>query len=557
MATAETVPSPPSSSYENQYPSIDPTTFDLIVCGTGLYESLLSAAAASAAKSVLHVDPNPFYGSHFSSLSLPSLASFLHPVDDDDRSPLSSADKDSDDDAVFDLLRRRLYSDVETSGSFPEPSKGFLVDLAGPRFLYCSDAMVDLLLRSGASNHVEFKSVDATLIYWEGKLCPVPDSREAIFRDRTLGLAEKSQLTKFLRLIQNHIASEESGDSEVQGVDKIPPESMEMPFSDFLKSKRLPPKIRAMIIYAIILANYDQEDVESCKKLIKTKDGIESLALYTKSVARFPNAVGAFLYPIFGHGELPQAFCRCAAVKGALYVLRMPVTALLIDKETGKYKGVRLGSGQDVFSNQVIMDPSFKVPSSIPPGNIMHKEKASSFSGKVAKGICITSGSILPDSSNVLVVFPPKSLYPEQSTAIQVLQLSQNVAVCPPGLFVVYLSTPCNDAILGKEHINAAKNALFLGTEVEKSDGISLSTNSEGAEGENKPVLKWSITYVQDQEQASFGAVCSCPMPDENLDYRCIMETTKKLFTTMYPEEEFFPASRAPDNTEEDDSLPE
>jgi GDP dissociation inhibitor len=35
---------------------------------------------------------------------------------------------------------------------------------------------------------------------------------------------------------------------------------------------------------------------------------------------RFANAVGAFIYPMYGHGELPQAFCRCAAVKGALYV---------------------------------------------------------------------------------------------------------------------------------------------------------------------------------------------------------------------------------------------
>lgn len=29
--------------------------------------------------------------------------------------------------------------------------------------------------------------------------------------------------------------------------------------------------------------------------------------------------------------------------------------------------------------------------------------------------------------------------------------------------------------------------------------------------------------------QASFGAVCSSPMPDENLDYRNILETTKKV----------------------------
>ena len=35
---------------------------------------------------------------------------------------------------------------------------------------------------------------------------------------------------------------------------------------------------------------------------------------------RFPNALGAFLYPIYGQGELPQAFCRRAAVKGCIHV---------------------------------------------------------------------------------------------------------------------------------------------------------------------------------------------------------------------------------------------
>lgn len=38
------------------------------------------------------------------------------------------------------------------------------------------------------------------------------------------------------------------------------------------------------------------------------------------STFRFPNAQGALIYPIYGQGELPQAFCRRAAVKGCIYV---------------------------------------------------------------------------------------------------------------------------------------------------------------------------------------------------------------------------------------------
>ena len=41
-----------------------------------------------------------------------------------------------------------------------------------------------------------------------------------------------------------------------------------------------------IILYAIVLAEYDQDSGEDCKKLIKTKEGIESIALYIKSVGR-------------------------------------------------------------------------------------------------------------------------------------------------------------------------------------------------------------------------------------------------------------------------------
>lgn len=42
--------------------------------------------------------------------------------------------------------------------------------------------------------------------------------------------------------------------------------------------------------------------------------------LFLLNCFRFPNANGAIIYPIYGQGELPQAFCRRAAVKGCIYV---------------------------------------------------------------------------------------------------------------------------------------------------------------------------------------------------------------------------------------------
>ncbi|KAK8956813.1 hypothetical protein KSP39_PZI000127 [Platanthera zijinensis] len=194
-------------SFPHEFPTIDPISFDLIVYGCGLPESLLAAAASSAGKTVLHLDPNPFYGSHFASLPLPSFSSSLQST------PLSPSKTYTDDGSdssslyhVVDLEHRHVYSEVEFSVS-SEPPGSFSLDLSGPRVLYCADLMVDLMLRSGASHHVEFKSVERSLFYWEGQLFSVRGSRQDIFTDRSLTLAEKRHLAMLLELVQDHLAS--------------------------------------------------------------------------------------------------------------------------------------------------------------------------------------------------------------------------------------------------------------------------------------------------------------------------------------------------------------
>ncbi|KAH7689348.1 GDP dissociation inhibitor protein [Dioscorea alata] len=356
---------------------------------------------------------------------------------------------------------------------------------------------------------------------------------------------------KFLKLVRGHIGLD--GKEGDDGSGGIADEDLELPFVEFLEKQRLPPKIKSIILYAITFTDYDQDGGEACKKLMKTKEGIESIALYSSSIGRFPNAMGAFIYPMYGQGELPQAFCRCAAVKDALYVLRMPVVSLLMDEQNKLCKGVRLTSGQEILSGQLVMNPSFAVQNS---GSHMQSAQEGlnylNLLGKVARGVCKTncSASVQLELSNVLLVFPPRSLHSEQLASIRALQLSSNVSVCPQGYFVVYLSTLCDDAILGKECLHAAINALF---------GLSsseTSTSSNNGDPEPKPTLLWSFVYVQEISQASCdAAVCSCPSPDGNLDYRDILEMTKKLYHSMYPDEEFFPESAASVNAEDDGAL--
>lgn len=44
----------------------------------------------------------------------------------------------------------------------------------------------------------------------------------------------------------------------------------------------------------------------------------------------------AFIAPLYGVGELPQSFCRMAAVHGAVYVLRRQLKGAMVDRVTGR-----------------------------------------------------------------------------------------------------------------------------------------------------------------------------------------------------------------------------
>nr|XP_027074993.1 rab escort protein 1-like [Coffea arabica] len=539
------------------YPQIEPANFDLIVIGTGLPESILAAAASSSGKTVLHLDPNPYYGSHFASLHLHDFTEFLqtHSLPSAPETQPSSSGEFN----VLPLTTSPVYSSIETSVFSPEilqKSNQFNLDLAGPRVLFCADKMIDLFLKTEINHSMEFKSVDASFICEgeEGNLRNVPDSRSAIFKDKSLSFTEKNQLMRFFKLVQDHF-----GDGSGEESKKISEEDLKSPFVEFLSRKiGLSQKLKSIILYAISMAHYEQDNLEVCKDVLETKDGIDLLILYHKSGGRFPNAPGAMIYPLYGQGELLQAFCRRAAVKGSIHVLRMPVVGLLADKEVGNYKGVKLLSGQELFSHKLILDPSFILPSGFAPSYLYPEPDGGHDFGlldekvKVVRGICITKSSLKLDVANCLVFFPPRSLFAEQMTSVRVFQLSSNVAACPSGMFVVYLSTLCKDVGQGKKMVNEAMNALFSIPISGKPEENSTDSHGENTVLRLKPSLLWSTVYIQELTMGAFGCVSSTFMPDGNLQYNNLLDATTKLFHKMYPNEEFFPEATSSIEVAED-----
>lgn len=123
--------------------------YDCIILGTGLKECILSGMLSVSGKKVLHIDRNKYYGAE--SASLTPLEDFLE---------------------KFNLPKDSL--------SEYGKSRDWNVDLI-PKFLMANGQLVKLLIHTGVTRYLEFKSLEGSYVYKAGKIYKVPaDEKEAL-----------------------------------------------------------------------------------------------------------------------------------------------------------------------------------------------------------------------------------------------------------------------------------------------------------------------------------------------------------------------------------------
>lgn len=125
--------------------------YDAIVLGTGLKECILSGMLSVSGKKVLHIDRNKYYGGETASIT---------PLED-------------------------LFSRFGSEGFGEKFGRGrdWNVDLI-PKFLMAHGSLVKLLIHTGVTRYLEFKSVEGSYVYKGGKISKVPvDQKEALASD--------------------------------------------------------------------------------------------------------------------------------------------------------------------------------------------------------------------------------------------------------------------------------------------------------------------------------------------------------------------------------------
>ncbi|KAG8179809.1 hypothetical protein JTE90_025976 [Oedothorax gibbosus] len=350
--------------------------YDAIVLGTGLKECILSGMLSVSGKKVLHMDRNKYYGGESASIT-----------------PLEEMF------AKFNMPATQL----EEYGR----SRDWNVDLI-PKFLMANGQLVKLLIHTGVTRYLEFKSVEGSYVYKAGKIYKVPADEKEALGSNLMGMFEKRRFRNFLVYVQEFNLNDPKTYKDVDANSTTTAQlyekfGLDKDTADFTGHA---------------LALYRDDDYLS-KPCLET---INRVKLYSDSLARYGKS--PYLYPLYGLGELPQGFARLSAIYGGTYMLDKQIDELVM--ENGKVVGVRSGN-ETARCKQVYCDPSYV------------RDKVDKI-GQVVRCICLLNHPI-PNTKDALscqIIIPQKQVGRKSDIYVSLVSYTHQVAA--KGWFVAMVS---------------------------------------------------------------------------------------------------------------------
>lgn len=364
-----------------EYEKLADGEYDAVVLGTGLTECMLSGILSVAGLRVLHCDRNGYYGGSCASLNIQQMFEKYKP---------GSAPPDE---AVFG--KNRDYN----------------IDLI-PKFIMAGGNMVNMLVHTGVTRYLEFKLVDGSFVFSDDRPHKVPASPREAMTSGLMGLFEKNRCRGFFSYVNQY---DPNNPSTHDGLDL-----QTMTMAELYKYYGLQKETISFVGHALALYRDDSYMVKAAAPTVMR------IQLYATSLARHGRS--PYLYPLYGLGELPQAFARLAAVHGGTYMLQTAVDEIIYDSN-GVACGIRSGN-KVAKCGFVAGDPSYF------PDKSIHI-------GKVVRKYCIITSPPpnTRDSTSCQIVIPAAQVSPPRKNDIYVLVLSGNHKTTPDDKFLALVST--------------------------------------------------------------------------------------------------------------------
>ena len=430
--------------------SLDQTHYDVAIFSTGLTQSILSAALASAGLSVIHIDKNDYYADQWASLTLSELLKWAHSA----TGPSSRGDHLTTHLDHVELSFPAYSFDKDAGRGLPSQlpeslaslDRHYAVSLA-PTLLPATGPSIDCLISSKVSSYATFRLLERTCVASAAAeqagtmtLTSVPASKEDIFKTKTLSLIAKRKLMKLLMYIGT-----EDWQSELAQNSNL----AQRPFIDYLAEvHKMPPDLVDAVAYGVCLCATPHETTEVAMARAKC---------HMQSVGRYGNS--AYLVGQYGGaGELAQGYCRASAVKGGMFILAHNVAKLEQHGDTWKidvdgidtqitadyvvssdetlqqldFHSVESGERAASTSKQVVLHRAVLVlDRPIQFASLDSKEANSNNAGTDTAATETLHAPELPPETG-LVVFPPGSIGGNTNT-VTVLMMGEGTFSCPKG----------------------------------------------------------------------------------------------------------------------------
>lgn len=392
---------------------------------------------ARAGQKILHLDVSNYYGGADASLSV---AEFLTFATTADSSPYT---------------RKELVVSAPDTQEFKALNRRFSIDL-NPRLVYATGSTVDSMIQGGVSQYLEFKPVVSGVMWQGDRFAQLPCNKSEIFQNQDMSLREKRALMRLLEAIPTLQDGQKSFDEVLAGCD-------------------LSPKLRNIVMYGLLYRLDESEEmsthkaVERIMVLFKQKYA-NSLNLYKENTS--------MLYPLFGSADVPQAFCRLAAVYGSVYILS---TDLHLESLHSTSESLHLPTSMgELECQRVILSSRFI---SLDP------ESRPVVSQQLLRMVLVTSAAAYESDGPVMLSVPPSDSVP---VPVYILQVTNNTSCVPDGYTIYYLWARLREE--SRAALEAA--ASLLPGEVTIKAVYQQDVVGNGAESRESRV--WHVKDVED-----------------------------------------------------------
>jgi RAB protein geranylgeranyltransferase component A len=433
-----------------------------------------------------------------------------------------------DDDVVFSSRRR------------------FSLDVAF-KFSLGDDRLTEEVCNSEAYKYLEFKTLEKSFVGVAGRrrrkeeeektesedfeFVPVPASRAEIFENARLSPAEKRGLMRFLKKARD-VALEGTGVNYGRGDDANAPigapgteytldaggggggggddddgddsGTFARAFASDSTSNSSNSKNTSMKAFLMESPN-DLSEVTSdavtycvsfCPSATTSMRGraSEMLKTYIRSMGKYgPETPQAGLIPLYGSGEVAQAFCRAAAVSGAITALRQPIRK--IERKNGeRCIEVVTNGGRVLTCEKLVLGDAqgdIEMVGFSDDETMMNcSEKSKLFC--INRAVLVTNRSIIGNDDaqqRVFIAIPsaarPGKLYKDEDEFVCfATQLDYSSRCCPKGTFIVHLCQKSRRTVPLEDVFADVLDTIFS---KEKRNGEETE--------KKKPTILWGTSF--------------------------------------------------------------